>query len=41
MQNMNCIPVLTENLFLVGNDALHHQMVHGVDEKFIYLTNPE
>ena len=36
----DCVPLLTENLFLAGNDAWHHQMVYGVNEKSIFLTNP-
>ena len=32
--------VFTENLFLEGNDAWHHQMGYGIKDDKIYLTNP-
>ena len=32
--------VFTENLFLEGNDAWHHQMGYGIKDDEIYLTNP-
>ena len=32
--------VFTENLFLEGNDAWHHQMAYGIKDDKIYLTNP-
>lgn len=32
--------VLTENLFVLGNDAWHHQMAYGVKERKVFLTNP-
>lgn len=32
--------VFTENLFLEGNDAWHHQMGFGIKDDNIYLTNP-
>ena len=32
--------VFTENLFLAGNDAWHHQMGYGIKDDEIYLTNP-
>ena len=32
--------VFTENLFLEGNDAWHHQMGYGIKNNEIYLTNP-
>lgn len=32
--------VFTENLYLEGNDAWHHQMGYGIDGDNIYLTNP-
>jgi hypothetical protein len=34
------VPILTENLFFIGNDAWHHQTVYGIDEGNLYLTNP-
>jgi phage pi2 protein 07 len=27
-------------LFLVGNDAWHHQMCYGIKDNLLYLTNP-
>ncbi len=35
------VPLLTENLFVIGNDALHHQTVYGLEGDNILLTNPE
>jgi hypothetical protein len=35
-----CVPLLTENLFIIGNDALHHQTVYGIDGEYLLLTNP-
>ena len=32
--------VFTENLFIEGNDAWHHQMGYGIKDNYIYLTNP-
>jgi hypothetical protein len=32
--------VFTENLFLEGNDAWHHQMGYGIKDDEIYVTNP-
>lgn len=32
--------VFTENLFIEGNDAWHHQMAYGIKDEEIYLTNP-
>ena len=32
--------IFTENLFLEGNDAWHHQMAYGIKEDKIYMTNP-
>jgi hypothetical protein len=32
--------VFTENLFLDGNDAWHHQMGYGIKDDEIYVTNP-
>ena len=32
--------VFTENLFVEGNDAWHHQMAYGIENDQIYLTNP-
>ena len=32
--------IFTENLFLEGNDAWHHQMAYGIKNNKIYLTNP-
>ena len=32
--------VFTENLFLEGNDAWHHQMGYGIKDDQIYVTNP-
>ncbi len=32
--------IFTENLFIVGNDAWHHQMGYGIKDNKIYLTNP-
>lgn len=31
--------IFTENLFLVGNDAWHHQMAYGIKDDQIYMTN--
>ena len=31
--------VFTENLFLEGNDAWHHQMAYGIENDKIYVTN--
>ena len=32
--------IFTENLFLEGNDAWHHQMAYGIKDNKIFLTNP-
>ena len=32
--------IFTENLFLEGNDAWHHQMAYGIKNDKIYMTNP-
>lgn len=32
--------IFTENLFLEGNDAWHHQMAYGIKDDKIYMTNP-
>ena len=32
--------MFTENLFVEGNDAWHHQMAYGIKDEKIYLTNP-
>ena len=32
--------IFTENLFLEGNDAWHHQMAYGIKDDLIYMTNP-
>ena len=32
--------IFTENLFLEGNDAWHHQMAYGIKKDLIYMTNP-
>ena len=32
--------IFTENLFLIGNDAWHHQMAFGIKDDEIYMTNP-
>ena len=32
--------IFTENLFIEGNDAWHHQMAYGIENDKIYLTNP-
>jgi len=32
--------IFTENLFLEGNDAWHHQMAYGIKDGEIYMTNP-
>lgn len=29
---LGCVPLLTENLFYIGNDAWHHQTCYGVDD---------
>ena len=36
----NCVPIITQNLFVIGNDALHHQTVYGLDGDYVLLTNP-
>ncbi len=38
----NIAMMFTENLFILGNDAWHHQASYGIDLKnhLIYLTNP-
>ena len=38
--NLKCSLIFTENLFLVGNDAWHHQMCYGIKDNLLYLTNP-
>ena len=35
-----CVPIITLNLFVIGNDALHHQTIYGIDEEYVLLTNP-
>ena len=32
--------IFTENLFLEGNDAWHHQMAYGIKNDEIFMTNP-
>ncbi len=32
--------LFTENLFLIGNDAWHHQMAFGIEGDRLFLTNP-
>ena len=32
--------IFTENLFLEGNDAWHHQMAYGIKDNKIFMTNP-
>ena len=37
---LKCSLIFTENLFLIGNDAWHHQMSYGIKDNLLYLTNP-
>ena len=37
---LKCSLIFTENLFLIGNDAWHHQMCYGIKDNLLYLTNP-